>query len=138
MKENLKSIRFQLIVIDKVVLDAIFSTCVVYNKTNCYSTWCQWKWWIFTSPLCSSANIHHYSSPPLQWIIILSKIQLVIYYQSCILIGWATTGLYVINPLVAKSAGFENQNNGHWITFGRCFGQVLYVFDQLRWILLKQ
>ena len=26
----------------------------------------------------------------------ISKIQLVIYYQCCILIGWATTRLYVI------------------------------------------
>ena len=26
----------------------------------------------------------------------ISKIQLVVYYQSCVLIGWATTGLYVI------------------------------------------
>ena len=32
---------------------------------------------------------------------IFSKIQLVVYYQCCILIGW-----------VAKSASFENQNNG--------------------------
>ena len=28
-------------------------------------------------------------------LIIISKIQLVVYYQRCILIGWATTGLYV-------------------------------------------
>ena len=38
--------------------------------------------------LCSSAHtcrIFH-----------ISKIQLVVYYQSCILIGWATTRLYVI------------------------------------------
>ena len=27
---------------------------------------------------------------------IISKIQLVVYYQWCILIGWATTRLYVI------------------------------------------
>ena len=27
---------------------------------------------------------------------IISKIQLVVYYQCCILIGWATTRLYVI------------------------------------------
>ena len=25
----------------------------------------------------------------------ISKIQLVVYYQCCVLIGWATTGLYV-------------------------------------------
>ena len=30
------------------------------------------------------------------WIIYVSKIQLVVYYQRCILIGWATTRLYVI------------------------------------------
>ena len=29
-------------------------------------------------------------------IFIISKIQLVVYYQSCLLIGWATTRLYVI------------------------------------------
>ena len=29
-------------------------------------------------------------------IFIISKIQLVVYYQCCILIGWATTRLYVI------------------------------------------
>ena len=29
---------------------------------------------------------------------IISKIQLVVYYQCCILIGWATTRLYVIAP----------------------------------------
>ena len=33
-----------------------------------YSPQCQWKWWIFTSPLCGLININHYS-PPLQWII---------------------------------------------------------------------
>ena len=30
-------------------------------------------------------------------IIFLSKIQLVVYHQSCVLIGWATTRLYVID-----------------------------------------
>ena len=35
-----------------------------------------------------------------------SKIQLVVYYQCYVLIGWATT-----------SAGFENQNNGSWLVF---------------------
>ena len=44
----------------------------------------------------------------------VSKI-LAVYYQCCVLIGWATTRLY--SPLVAKSAGFENQNNGGWIAF---------------------
>ena len=34
------------------------------------------------------------------------KIQLVVYYQCCVLIGWATTRLYVIAAPVAKSAGF--------------------------------
>ena len=32
-------------------------------------TQCRWKWWIFTSPLRGSVNIHHYS-PPLRWIIV--------------------------------------------------------------------
>ena len=48
-----------------------------------------------------------------------SKIQLVVYNQCCILSGWATTRLYVItySPLVAKSTGFENQNNGAELCF---------------------
>ena len=36
--------------------------------------------------------------------ILISKIQLVVYYQYCVLIGSATTTLY--NPLITKSAGF--------------------------------
>ena len=31
-----------------------------------------------------------------QWLFAISKIQLVVYYQCCILIAWATTRLYVI------------------------------------------
>ena len=46
----------------------------------------------------------------------ISKIQLVVYYQCYVLIGWATTSLNH-GPLVAKSAGFENQNNGGWLKF---------------------
>ena len=46
-----------------------------------------------------------------------SKIQLVVHYQCCVLIGWASTRLYGYSLLVAKSAGFENQNNGDWIAF---------------------
>ena len=48
-------------------------------------------------------------------IYMFSKIQLVVYHQCCVLIGLATTTLYAAicySPLVAKSAGFENQNNG--------------------------
>ena len=33
---------------------------------------------------------------------IISKIQLVVYYQCCVLIGWATTRLYVIAPSSEK------------------------------------
>ena len=49
----------------------------------------------------------------------------------CILIGWANTRLYVIAPKVAKSTGFENQNNGGWIVF--CWLKLfcLDIFDQL-------
>ena len=36
---------------------------------NNYSHQCHWKWWIFTSLLCSSVNIHHYL-PPFRWIIV--------------------------------------------------------------------
>ena len=46
------------------------------------------------------------------WLSVVSKIQLVVYYQYCVLIGWATSRLFFYSPLVAKSAGFENQNNG--------------------------
>ena len=35
-----------------------------------------------------------------------SKIQLVVYYQRCILIGWATTRLLCDSPLIEKSAWF--------------------------------
>ena len=30
------------------------------------------------------------------WLIVISKIELVVYHQCCILIGWATSRLYVI------------------------------------------
>ena len=33
---------------------------------------------------------------PCLGITIVSKIQLVVYYQCCVLIGWATTSLFVI------------------------------------------
>ena len=42
----------------------------------------------------------------------ISKIQLVDFYQWCVLIGWATTRLHGYSPLVAKSTGFEDQNKG--------------------------
>ena len=70
-----------------------------------------------------------------QCIKIICKIQLVDYYQCCIVIGWTTTRLYVI-------ASFENQNNGGWIAFclaltrKRCF--VTIFFWPTSWILLKQ
>ena len=35
-------------------------------------------------------------TPSKIFIILFSKIQLVVYYQCCILIGWATTMLFVI------------------------------------------
>ena len=38
-------------------------------------------------------------------LLIIGKIQLVVYYQCFVLIGWATTRL-CYSPLVAKSAGF--------------------------------
>ena len=61
---------------------------------------------------------------------ILSKIQLMVYYQFWVLIGGATTRLY-ISSLVAKSAGFENQNNRGWIAF--CWLNMFCrdIFDQL-------
>ena len=64
----------------------------------------------------------------------ISKIQLVVYYQYCVLIGWATSRLFVI-ALVAKSAGFENQNNDFKLA-----KDVLsrYFFWPTSWILLKQ
>ena len=47
------------------------------------------------------------------------------------------------SPLVAKSFGFENQNNGAWSCFISIRLKLFYLdiseFDQLRsWILLKQ
>ena len=35
-----------------------------------------------------------------------SKIQLVVYYQCCVLIGWSTSRLLCYSSLVTKSAGF--------------------------------
>ena len=46
------------------------------------------------------------------WLKVISKIQIVVCYQCWVLIGLATTRLYFIAPVVAKSAGSENQNNG--------------------------
>ena len=57
---------------NKVTLwPAIHSTCVVYTKTIIHLSVGEW-WWIFTSPLRGSVNIHHYS-PPLRWIIVKYK-----------------------------------------------------------------
>ena len=50
----------------------------------------------------------------------VSKIQIVVYYQCCDLIGWTTKGLLAIisnSPRVAKNASFESQNNGSWFLF---------------------
>ena len=38
-------------------------TCVVYANTIIHLGVDEW-WWIFTSPIRGSANIHHDSSPP--------------------------------------------------------------------------
>ena len=38
-----------------------------------------------------------------------SKIQLVVYYQCCILIGWAATRLYVIAPSSKKRRVFGDK-----------------------------
>ena len=47
---------------------------MVYTKTP----QCRWKWWILTSPLCGSVNIHH-RSPPLRWIIVNYYIDFLVY-----------------------------------------------------------
>ena len=72
-----------------------------------------------------------------------SKIQLVVYHQCCILIGSATSRLYVIiSPLVAKSARHicnvvaVKKDWSLAITCKRCL--VLIFFRPTRWILLKQ
>ena len=80
--------------------------------------------------ICRTASAAHLY-PNFPWVIaisIFSKIQLVVYYQRCVLIGWATTTLY--SPLVAQSAGFENQNNGGWIAFclDICFSCFVSIF----------
>ena len=46
-----------------------FRICVVEFLRNNYSPQCRREWWMFTSPLRGSVNIHNYS-PPTQWIII--------------------------------------------------------------------
>ena len=48
------------------LLDTLVIPILIINN---YSPQCRWKWWIFTSPLRGSVNIHHYS-PPLRWIIV--------------------------------------------------------------------
>ena len=60
-----------------------------------------------------------------------SKIQLVVYYQCCVMIGWATTRLLCYSQLVAKFTGFENQNNSGWIAF--CWLKLFCpdIFDKL-------
>ena len=47
---------------------ADYSACVVYTKAIIHLS-VGGKWWIFTLPLHSLVNIHHYS-PPLWWIIV--------------------------------------------------------------------
>ena len=43
--------------------------------------------------MISKSNV---KSVPCDSVFVVSKIQLVVYYQCCVLIGWATTRLYVI------------------------------------------
>ena len=57
---------------DKVVFDTIFfNLCGIHWKNYHHSPWCWWEWWIFTSPFCRLANIHHYSPSPQSIIIIV-------------------------------------------------------------------
>ena len=53
---------------NKITVWGWLFTCVVYTKTIIHLSVGE-KWRIFTSPLCRSVNIHHYS-PPLRWIIV--------------------------------------------------------------------
>ena len=81
-------------------------------KTSCIWTWCSLRWCnyyffaafqIILSLACVSSETHKLSpgrvnigaSGPVTK---FSKIQLVFYYQCCVLIGWAITRLYVIAP----------------------------------------
>ena len=56
------------------------------------------------SPLWAPVHIMEaWNLPPMGQLLfarifLISKIQLVVYYQCCVLIGWATTRLYVIAP----------------------------------------
>lgn len=47
-----------------MVFGTINSTCMVYTKTIIIHLDVSEYWWIFTSPLRGSANIHHYSPSP--------------------------------------------------------------------------
>ena len=62
-RETQKSIIFQFNVTDKVIIGAIFSNCVVYNKTIIHlgvgeSGGC------LPRRFAAKVNIHHYSPPP--------------------------------------------------------------------------
>ena len=69
-------------------------------------------------------------------IYLIGNIQLVVYYQCHILIDWATTR--PTTAVVAKSAGFENQNNGGWTVFLLAKVVLFRYFGPTSWILLKQ
>ena len=73
-------------------------------------------------------------------ITLINKIQLVVYHQCCILLGWATSRLY--SPLVVKSAHHICNVlavKKDWclaFTHERCFVSIF--FWPTSWILLKQ
>ena len=69
--------------------------------------------------------------------IMISKIQLVVYYQCCVLIGWATTRLYVIAHQWRKAPALKPKQ---WRLNCILLGKVVWsrYFWPTSWIFLKK
>ena len=61
----------------------------------------------------------------------ISKIQLVVYYQWCVLIGWATTGLYVKAPYSSEKRQLLGGKKGLKSSFNKLKLLCRDIFDQL-------
>ena len=91
------------------------------------------KWLIFAKKVAFSNNpfVFRTSKKIVTRLTFISKIQLVVYYQCCVLIGWATSRLFVIAHWQRKAPALRNKNNGGWIAFCWSFVLSRYFFDQL-------
>ena len=73
--------------LDKTLLTSIIIN-LSHNIGKGFSLCVVWK--------ISFFNLFYYSIILEKWLFQFSKMHLVVYYQCCVLIGWATTRLYVI------------------------------------------